>query len=77
MLKKGHHDPASAALVVILKELKMYATAQAVSDTIEQGAPAFQAAVPIVSQLVDVEMAELEFRAVPCLQGPGRVRLGS
>ena len=33
------HDPASAAVVVMLKALKMYGMAQAVSDLIEQGAP--------------------------------------
>ncbi|MEI5617320.1 ATP-binding protein, partial [Streptomyces brasiliscabiei] len=45
------HDPASAAVVVMLRGLKMYGMAQAVSDLIEQGAPAFDAAVPILSQL--------------------------
>lgn len=32
------HDPASAAVVVMLKALKMYGMAQAVGDLIEQGA---------------------------------------
>lgn len=35
------HDPASAAVVVMLRSLKMYGMAQAASDLIEQGAPAF------------------------------------
>ena len=39
------HDPASAAVVVMLRGLKMYGMAQAVGDLIEQGAPAFEAAV--------------------------------
>ena len=45
------HDPASAAVVVMLRSLKMYGMAQAVDELIEQGAPAFDAAVPILSQL--------------------------
>ena len=35
------HDPASAAVVIMLRSLKMYGMAQAVTDLIEQGAPAF------------------------------------
>src|SRR5271155_1493531 len=54
------HDPASAAVVVMLRGLKMYGMAQAVSELIEQGAPAFDAAVPILSQLLKAEMAERE-----------------
>lgn len=45
------HDPASAAVVVMLRGLKMYGMAGAASDLIEQGAPAFEAAIPILSQL--------------------------
>jgi DNA replication protein DnaC len=52
------HDPASAAVVVMLRALKMYGMAQAVSDLTEQGAPAFDAAVPILSQLLKAELAE-------------------
>jgi hypothetical protein len=44
------HDPASAAIVVMLRGLKMYGMAQAVGDLMEQGAPAFEAAVPLLSQ---------------------------
>ena len=33
------HDPASAAIVVMLRGLKMYGMTQAVGDLIEQGAP--------------------------------------
>jgi hypothetical protein len=47
------HDPASAAVVIMLRSLKMYGMAQAVSDLIEQGAPAFDAAVPILSQVAE------------------------
>lgn len=58
------HDPASAALFVMLKALKMYGTSQAVGDLIEQGAPAFDAALPILSQLLNAEMAEREVRSI-------------
>ncbi len=64
MLRSGRHDPASAAVVVMLKALKMYGMAQAVGDLIEQGAPAFDAAVPILSQLLKAEMAEREVRSI-------------
>jgi DNA replication protein DnaC len=58
------HDPASGAIVVMLKSLKMHGMAQAVSDLIAQGAPAFDAAVPILSQLLKAETAEREVRSV-------------
>ncbi|KAK0350269.1 hypothetical protein LTR94_029712, partial [Friedmanniomyces endolithicus] len=53
-----------AAVVVMLKALKLYGMAQAVGDLIEQGAPAFSAAVPMVSQLLKAEMAEREVRSI-------------
>jgi DNA replication protein DnaC len=58
------HDPASAAVVVMLRGLKMYGMDQAVSDLVEQGAPAFDAAVPILSQLLKAEVAEREVRSI-------------
>ena len=58
------HDPASAAVVVMLRSLKMYGMAQAVSDLTEQGAPAFDTAVPILSQLLKAELAEREVRSI-------------
>jgi DNA replication protein DnaC len=58
------HDPASAAIVVMLRGLKMFGMAQAVGDLIEQGAPAFNAAVPIIAQLLKAEMAEREVRSI-------------
>jgi len=61
------HDPASAAVVVMLRSLKMHGMAQAVSDLIEQGAPAFEAAVPILSQLLKAELAEREVRSIAYL----------
>ncbi len=58
------HDPASAALVVMLRGLKMFGMAQAVGELAEQGAPAFEAAVPVLSQLLKAEMAEREVRSI-------------
>jgi hypothetical protein len=48
----------------MLRTLKMYGMAQAVSDLAEQGSPAFDAAVPILSQLLKAETAEREVRSV-------------
>ncbi|MHB8283670.1 MAG: ATP-binding protein, partial [Caulobacteraceae bacterium] len=45
------NDPASAAVVVMLRGIKMYGMAQAVGDLMEQGSRAFGAAVPILAQL--------------------------
>ena len=58
------HDPASAAVVVMLRSLKMHGMAQAVSELLEQGAPAFDTAVPILSQLLKAELAEREVRSI-------------
>ena len=58
------HDPASAAVVIMLRSLKMYGMAQAVTDLIEQGAAAFDTAVPILSQLLKAELAEREVRSI-------------
>ena len=58
------HDPAIAAVVIMLRELKMHGMAQAVSELAEQGAPAFTAAQPILSQLLKAETAEREVRSV-------------
>jgi DNA replication protein DnaC len=59
-----HHDPASAAVVIMLRSLKTYGMAQAVEDLMEQGSPAFEAAVPILSQLLKAELAEREVRSI-------------
>lgn len=48
----------------MLRSQKMPGMAQAVSDLMQQGAPAFEAAVPILSQLQKAEMAEREVRSV-------------
>jgi hypothetical protein len=36
------HDPASGAIVIMLRSLKIYGMAQAVTDLIGQGATAFE-----------------------------------
>ena len=58
------HDPASGAIVIMLRSLKMHGMAQAVTDLIEQGAPAFEAAVPVLTQLLKAEVAEREVRSI-------------
>ena len=63
------HDPAAGAIVIMLRSLKMYGMAQAVTDLIEQGAPAFEAAIPMLSQLLKAELAEREVRSIRCPAG--------
>jgi DNA replication protein DnaC len=58
------HDPASAAIIVMLRGLKMYGMAQAVGELVEQGSPAFEKAVPILAQLLKAETAEREVRSI-------------
>jgi DNA replication protein DnaC len=58
------HNPASGAIVIMLRSLKMHGMAQAVGELTEQGSPAFEAAIPILSQLVKAETAEREVRSV-------------
>jgi hypothetical protein len=48
----------------MLRSLKMHGMAQAVTELMEQGSPAFEAAVPILSQLLKAEMAEREVRSI-------------
>jgi len=57
------HNPASGAIVIMLRSLKMQGMAQAVSELTEQGSPAFEAAMPILSQLLTAETAEREVRS--------------
>ena len=66
------HDPASGAIVVMLRSLKMHGMAQAVTDLMEQGAPAFEAAIPILSQLLKAETAEREVRSIAYQLGVAR-----
>lgn len=58
------HNPAAGALVTMLRSLMMYGMAQAVTDLIEQGTPAFEAAIPMLSQLLKAELAEREVRSI-------------
>lgn len=58
------HDPAAGAVVIMLRSLEMYGMAQAVTDLIEQDAPAFDAAIPMLSQLLKAELAEREVRPI-------------
>jgi hypothetical protein len=67
------HDPAAGAIVIMLRNLKMYGMAQAVTDLIEQGAPAFEAAIPILSQLLKAELAEREVRSIACHMKSARI----
>jgi len=48
----------------MLRSLKMFGMAQAVEELVEQGAPAFEADVPILSQLLKAEVAEREVRSI-------------
>ena len=58
------HDPTSGAVVIMLRSLKMFGMAQAVEELVDQGAPAFEAAVPMLSQLLKAEVAEREIRSI-------------
>ena len=67
------HDPAGAAIVIMMRSLKMHHAkgvlsarrmAQAVQDLHEQGSPAFDAAIPMLSQLLKAEIAEREVRSI-------------
>ena len=58
------HDPAGGAIVIMLRSLKMYGMSQAVTDLMEQGSPAFDAAQPMLAQLLKAEMAEREVRSI-------------
>ena len=58
------HNPAGASIVIMLRSLKLYGMANAVEDLVAQGAPAFEAATPLLSQLLKVEIAEREVRSI-------------
>ncbi len=48
----------------MLRSLKLYGMAQAVDDLVAQGAPAFEAVTPMLSQLLKAEIAEREVRSI-------------
>ena len=58
------HNPASGTIVIMLRQLKMHGMAHAIGDLTEQGSPAFEAAIPILSQPLKAETAEREVRSV-------------
>ena len=58
------HNPAGASIVIMLRSLKLYGMAQAVDDLMAQGAPAFEAATPMLSQILKAELAEREVRSI-------------
>lgn len=58
------HDPAIGALVVMLRGLRLYGMAQSTEELGQQGAPAFEAAVPVLAQLLKAELAEREVRSI-------------
>ena len=58
------HDPAAGAIVIMLRSLKMHGMAQAVDELAQQGAPVFEAAIPVLSQLLKAETAEREVRSM-------------
>jgi DNA replication protein DnaC len=58
------HNPAADAIIVMLRSLKMLGMAQAVGELTEQGSPAFEAALPILSQLLKAETSDREVRSM-------------
>ena len=57
------HNPAAGAIVIMLRTLKMHGMAQAVGELTEQGSPAFEATLPILTQLLKAETADREVRS--------------
>ena len=55
------HDPAGASIVIMLRSLKLYGMANAIEDLVAQGAPAFEAATPMLSQLLKAEIAAVSY----------------
>lgn len=58
------HDPTAGAIVIMLRSLKLYGMTQVVTDLIEQGAPAFEAAIPMLSKLLKSELPERQVRSI-------------
>jgi len=52
------------AMIATLKSLKLFGMAHTVADLAAQGAPAYQAALPVLANLLKAEMAEREVRSV-------------
>ena len=58
------HDPAGASIFIMLHSLKLHGMAHAVDDQVAQGALAFEAATPMLFQMLKAEMAEREVRSI-------------
>lgn len=50
--------------MIMLRSLKLYGMANAVEDLVAQGGPSFEAATPMLSQLLKAEIAEREVRSI-------------
>lgn len=50
--------------MIMLRCLKLYGMANAVEDLVAQGGPSFEAATPMLSQLLKAEIAEREVRSI-------------
>ena len=52
------------ALIATLKSLKLFGMADTIGNLAEQGAPAYQQAIPILETLLKAEVAEREVRSI-------------
>jgi DNA replication protein DnaC len=52
------------AMITTLKSLKLFGMADTIGNLVEQGAPAYQQAIPILETLLKAEMAEREVRSI-------------
>ena len=50
--------------MIMLRSLKLYGMSNAVEDLVARGGPAFDAATPMLSQLLKAEIAEREVRSI-------------
>ena len=50
--------------MLMLRSLKLYGMANAIEDLVTHGAPAFETATPMLSQLLKAEIAEREVRSI-------------
>src|SRR6201992_1499463 len=57
------HTPAAGAVVIMLRPPKSPGMPKAVGELTEQGSPAFEGALPILSQLLKAETADREVRS--------------
>ncbi len=58
------HDPAVTSLIIMLRQFKIFGMALAVLELAAQGAPAFEAAQPVVAQRLKAETVGREVGAV-------------